>query len=92
MYMSYFFLGVHTVEGNVAGARAARLTKERDLQKAEYENIKMKIKQQNAADLSKIDNKFNSGRYYCTCSLHYLTNSFIHLQYIQIHSFICNMY
>jgi hypothetical protein len=25
--------GIHTVEGNVAGLRAARLTKERDLQK-----------------------------------------------------------
>ena len=36
--------GIHTVEGNVAGGRAARLTKERDAQKAEYEKTKTKIK------------------------------------------------
>jgi protein FAM50 len=36
--------GIHTVEGNVAGSRAARLTNERQKQKDEYEKIKTKIK------------------------------------------------
>ena len=51
--------GVHTVEGNVAGGRAARLTKERDAQQAEYEAIKGKIKEQNAVGIGRIDDKFN---------------------------------
>jgi protein FAM50 len=51
--------GVHTVEGNVAGGRAARLTKERDKEAAEYERIKSQIKEQNAVS-TRIDDKFNS--------------------------------
>lgn len=51
--------GVHTVEGNVAGGRAARLTKERDKEAAEYERIKSQIKEQNAIS-TRIDDKFNS--------------------------------
>jgi hypothetical protein len=51
--------GIHTVEGNVAGSRAARLTKQRDLQKAEYEAVKNKIKEENTLDIAHIDNKFN---------------------------------
>mmetsp|Transcript_26674 Transcript_26674/g.36742 ORF Transcript_26674/g.36742 Transcript_26674/m.36742 type:complete len:356 (-) Transcript_26674:61-1128(-) len=54
--------GVHTVEGNVAGSRAARLTKARDVQKQEYEAVKLKIKQENAVGVESIqqmDRKFN---------------------------------
>ena len=36
--------GVHTVEGAVAGARAARLTKERAKQQEQYQQSKQKIK------------------------------------------------
>lgn len=53
--------GVYTVEGNVAGGRAARLTKEREKQQQEYEDQKNKVKQINAADLSRINDKFSSG-------------------------------
>jgi protein FAM50 len=52
--------GVFTVEGSVAGSRASRLTKQRDLQKAEYEAAKNKIKEQNAAGVGRIDDKFNA--------------------------------
>lgn len=52
--------GVHTVEGNLAGARASRLTKKRDVEKAEYEAAKNKIKEQNAAGVGRIDDKFSS--------------------------------
>jgi protein FAM50 len=54
--------GVHTVEGNVAGERAMRLTQEREQQQREYENIKKKIKDQNASKVAKIGDKFNCGR------------------------------
>ena len=53
--------GVHTVEGNLAGARASRLTKKRDVEKAEYEAAKNKIKEQNAAGVGRIDDKFSHG-------------------------------
>jgi protein FAM50 len=52
--------GVHTVEGVVAGARAARLTKQRDKEAAEYEAEKNKIKEQNSAAVGRIDEKFNA--------------------------------
>ncbi|RYH06229.1 hypothetical protein EON65_43110 [archaeon] len=53
--------GVHTVEGNLAGSRAASLTKQREKQRAEYEALKDQIKKANAvSDLSKIDNKFSA--------------------------------
>jgi protein FAM50 len=52
--------GVHTVEGNVAGGRAARLTKERAAQQAAYEAVKNKIKSDNASGVAKIDSKFNA--------------------------------
>ena len=35
--------GIHTVEGNIAGARAARLTKQRENDMAEYEKKKAKM-------------------------------------------------
>lgn len=41
--------GVHTVEGTVAGSRAARMTKQREQERMEYEAVKNKIKQDNAA-------------------------------------------
>ena len=52
--------GIHTVEGNVAGGRAAQLTKQRDKEQAEYERLKNKIKEQNSASLGRIDDKFSS--------------------------------
>ncbi len=52
--------GIHTVEGTVAGNRAAVLTKQRDAQRAEYEAVKNKIKEDNAAGVGKIDDKFSS--------------------------------
>eukprot|EP00607_Mallomonas_marina_P008448 CAMPEP_0182423782 /NCGR_PEP_ID=MMETSP1167-20130531/9864_1 /TAXON_ID=2988 /ORGANISM="Mallomonas Sp, Strain CCMP3275" /LENGTH=354 /DNA_ID=CAMNT_0024603057 /DNA_START=34 /DNA_END=1098 /DNA_ORIENTATION=+ len=52
--------GIHTVEGNIAGSRAARLSKQRDAQKAEYETVKNEIKKQNAAGVGRIDDKFNA--------------------------------
>ena len=52
--------GIHTVEGNLAGSRASRLTKQRDIQKAEYETAKNKIKEQNAAGVGRIDDKFSA--------------------------------
>ena len=51
--------GVHTVEGTVAGRRAAELTKEREAQRAEYEALKNKIKAENAGGLARIDDKFS---------------------------------
>ena len=56
--------GVHTVEGNVAGGRAAKLTKEREAQRNAYESVKNKIKEENASSVSRIDSKFSTGRYY----------------------------
>lgn len=53
--------GIHTVEGNVAGARAARLTKQREAQQQQYELVKNKIKEENATGIGRIDDKFNSG-------------------------------
>jgi protein FAM50 len=52
--------GIHTVEGNIAGSRAARLTKQRDKQKEEYEAVKSKIKAENSAAVGRIDDKFNA--------------------------------
>lgn len=52
--------GVHTVEGNIAGARAAALTKQRGQQAAEYEAQKQKIKQDSLAGVSNISNKFDT--------------------------------
>ena len=52
--------GIHTVEGNIAGSRAAFLTKKRDKEAAEYEAEKNKIKEQNAAGVGRIDDKFNA--------------------------------
>lgn len=53
--------GIHTVEGNVAGSRAAALTREREKQKAEYDAMKSKIRVENATDIANMDKKFSSG-------------------------------
>lgn len=53
--------GVHTVEGNLAGSRAARLTKEREKQQQEYEQKKQDIQQTNQRG-ARIDSNFESHR------------------------------
>jgi protein FAM50 len=63
MWLAYSTLGIHTVEGNVAGERAARLAKEREKEQQQYEAVKNKIKEQNSAKLGKIDDKFNTSTY-----------------------------
>lgn len=52
--------GVHTVEGNVAGARAARLTREREKQQQSYEEEKRK-KKMGMNVFRSIDEHFVSG-------------------------------
>lgn len=52
--------GIHTVEGNLAGRRAAELTKEREKQREEYEVVKQKIKDQNATGALRISDKFSA--------------------------------
>jgi protein FAM50 len=51
--------GIYTQEGNVAGGRAALLTKEREKQRLEYEEQKNKLKAQNATDVRQINAKFS---------------------------------
>jgi protein FAM50 len=52
--------GVHTVEGCTAGARAARLTKARDVEKQEFEEAKRKIETEHRSNkVRKVDDKFN---------------------------------
>ena len=52
--------GVNTVEGNVAGARAGRLTKQRDEEKAAYEKRKKQIQEDAHRAASNIDSRFNA--------------------------------
>ncbi len=54
--------GIHTVEGNIAGSRAAQLVREREKQQAEYEALKKNIKSTiNATgDVSRINDKFTT--------------------------------
>lgn len=52
--------GIHTVEGNVAGSRAARLTNEREKQRQEYESTKNKIKNDLNGGIGRIDDKFST--------------------------------
>mmetsp|Transcript_33311 Transcript_33311/g.96521 ORF Transcript_33311/g.96521 Transcript_33311/m.96521 type:complete len:362 (-) Transcript_33311:106-1191(-) len=54
--------GIHTVEGNVAGSRAARMTKYREQQQAEYEMKKKKIQEDSAKGARNIDDRFNTSR------------------------------
>lgn len=53
--------GVFTVEGNVAGSRAARLTKQREAQQQEYELKKKDIQSTNQRSVT-IDSLFESHR------------------------------
>lgn len=57
----YKSAGVHTVEGNLAGARAAKLAKERDRQQQEYEQKKQDIHASNQRG-ARIDDNFESHR------------------------------
>lgn len=50
--------GIHTVEGNLAGSRAARLTKQREAEQAEYEAKKRKIQDEYKRGGIGIDEKF----------------------------------
>ena len=53
--------GVYTAEGNVAGARAGRLTKEREASKAAFQAQKRKMREAESKErVSTIDSKFNS--------------------------------
>lgn len=52
--------GIHTVEGNVAGTRAAELTREREKQQALYEAVKNKIKDDHSHSIGRIDSKFST--------------------------------
>ncbi|KAF4320616.1 hypothetical protein BBO99_00004805 [Phytophthora kernoviae] len=51
--------GVHTVEGNVAGSRAAKLTKQREQQQKEYEEKRQDIEKANRRG-TRIDDNFQS--------------------------------
>lgn len=53
--------GVHTVEGNLAGRRAAKLTQEREKQQQEYEKKKQDIQLTNQRG-ARIDKNFESHR------------------------------
>ncbi|KAJ0397062.1 hypothetical protein ATCC90586_003934 [Pythium insidiosum] len=57
----YGSAGIHTVEGNVAGSRAARLTKQREKQKQEYEQKKQDIEHKNQRG-TRIDQNFEAHR------------------------------
>ena len=52
--------GINTIEGNVAGSRAAGLTKKRLLEQAEYEERKTKIKADSERGKLGIDAKFDN--------------------------------
>jgi protein FAM50 len=50
--------GIHTVEGQVSGGRAAELAKQRDKEREEYESERAKIKMQNSTRVGDISSKF----------------------------------
>jgi len=52
--------GINTIEGQVSGASAALLAKEREKQVQEYEEQKRKIKEQNSFGLGRLDDKFST--------------------------------
>ena len=52
--------GINTIEGQVSGAAAAALAKEREKQILEYEESKRKIKEQNSFGLGRLDDKFST--------------------------------
>lgn len=52
--------GIHTVEGNVAGSRAASLSKQRQAQQQEFQNKKQKIIHDSQRGRKSMDDKFDS--------------------------------
>ena len=52
--------GIHTVEGNVAGARAARLTKQREADASEFEARKLRVQQEIQRGTRKMDDRFST--------------------------------
>ena len=52
--------GIHTVEGNVAGSRAASLTKQRQAAQEEFELKRQKIKHESQQGRKSMDDKFDS--------------------------------
>ncbi len=54
--------GIHTIEGIVAGERAAKYAKEREIEQQKYEAIKNQIKENNSTKLGRIDDKFNAAK------------------------------
>jgi len=52
--------GIFTAEGNVAGARAARLTKQREADSAAYEVKKAKMQSDIQRGARGMDDRFNS--------------------------------
>ena len=52
--------GIHTVEGNIAGARAARLTKQREADMSVYEAKKAKMQRDIQKGAQGMDSRFNT--------------------------------
>jgi len=52
--------GIHTVEGNVAGSRAALLAKQREAQQKSFEQKKLQIQSEASKARQRIDSKFNT--------------------------------
>jgi len=52
--------GIHTVEGNVAGSRAASLSKKREAQQLSFEQRKLQIQLESQRGRKNIDEKFDS--------------------------------
>ena len=52
--------GIHTVEGNLAGVKAARLTKKREQDQKDYEAKKRKIQEDSQRAMGNMDQKFSS--------------------------------
>uniref|UniRef100_A0A6U3VLY5 FAM50A/XAP5 C-terminal domain-containing protein n=1 Tax=Ditylum brightwellii TaxID=49249 RepID=A0A6U3VLY5_9STRA len=51
--------GIHTIEGNVAGSRAAALTKKREKDARAFEEKKQQIKHESERGRKRMDDKFN---------------------------------
>mmetsp|Transcript_14386 Transcript_14386/g.23753 ORF Transcript_14386/g.23753 Transcript_14386/m.23753 type:complete len:358 (-) Transcript_14386:511-1584(-) len=63
--------GIHTVEGNVAGPRAAELSKKRELEQLAFEEKKRKIVDDRHAATSTMDSKFASNSSITTSEQHF---------------------
>eukprot|EP00953_Heterococcus_sp_UTEX-ZZ885_P016754 9399-Heterococcus_DN1.PRE.7 len=79
--------GVHTVEGTLSGPRAAKLTKKRETEQAEYEAKKRRIQDEYKRGGLKIDEKFGGSATdqfeamfkYCGWSSSFVRSAFISL-------------